>query len=801
MLNREYFYIDKTEVLEKGIEGFPSIYIEGSAASGKTTAVRMLLEKHPDVKALVFNLAREATDLDKQLDELEKEMQKERVWVVFENLNRNFSESVFVTIRDFIRNMPEEWRVILVSREQPAEIFLDLFWKREMDIIPQETFRFTRKDIRQLIDREKSPLKAEEIYEQTDGWAGCVEVMIRLSKKLSGNAEVLRESYEVRAYIENEILATLSKEEQEILQYGAACPWINESLCKQICEMKQAGKILAVLERKGLLLQDRTENRWRLARLLREKKREDLAEILSSAKWEELGKWYEENGYLREAVGCFQNVENDLQYKECLKKHYDRIPFLNVKYDEVMNWNDDCLEINYLKGMYCYEKQDLEGLDREIEVLKQWKTEDKEKEHRRQEIYLNLMFVKPNVSLVEWMALIGDKQRFRLYSILGSGCTFLCGLRDLSGLFACAKKEENQKACFWKEHFGELEWIAYCLARMDYYMETRRDDAIKEEDWNVLDWVTSQKAEDKRLSISKQATWHMRLAGLYLLCKWCRIREDENLKEKAHQMEEWLLKVESESCVRNTEAIVSLYAPWSDEPDRLAKWLKHSESTEQEEIGENNYIEMYCRAKGYLLLNYPEKAERLLRKIIPYLQLYKRSRFYAESLFEEAIVNWDKNRRGQALKKSIESFLITGNSRYVGLYTQYGKTGYEVLKAYVDWLKNAAPEGWHRKKRYNYGNVLRMPTEDYMEIILRNAKRETKSYSEFSRQNTGEHLTMMETIILQDLSRGLKNAEICEEQNLKMSTVKSHIYSIYKKLGVNSRMQAVLKGKDLGIVK
>ena len=94
-----------------------------------------------------------------------------------------------------------------------------------------------------------------------------------------------------------------------------------------------------------------------------------------------------------------------------------------------------------------------------------------------------------------------------------------------------------------------------------------------------------------------------------------------------------------------------------------------------------------------------------------------------------------------------------------------------------------------------------MPTEDYMEIILRNAKRETKSYSEFSRQDTGEHLTMMETIILQDLSRGLKNAEICEEQNLKMSTVKSHIYSIYKKLGVNSRMQAVLKGKDLGIVK
>lgn len=39
--------IDKTESLEKGIAVFPSIYIEGSAACGKTTAVQMLLEKHP----------------------------------------------------------------------------------------------------------------------------------------------------------------------------------------------------------------------------------------------------------------------------------------------------------------------------------------------------------------------------------------------------------------------------------------------------------------------------------------------------------------------------------------------------------------------------------------------------------------------------------------------------------------------------------------------------------------------------------------------------------------------------------
>ena len=37
-------YIDKTEVLEKGIRISPSIFLEGAAASGKSTAVRCSLE-------------------------------------------------------------------------------------------------------------------------------------------------------------------------------------------------------------------------------------------------------------------------------------------------------------------------------------------------------------------------------------------------------------------------------------------------------------------------------------------------------------------------------------------------------------------------------------------------------------------------------------------------------------------------------------------------------------------------------------------------------------------------------------
>lgn len=53
-LESSYNYIDKTECLEKEIERVPSVYIEGAAGCGKTTMMRMLLEKHPEVDYTVL---------------------------------------------------------------------------------------------------------------------------------------------------------------------------------------------------------------------------------------------------------------------------------------------------------------------------------------------------------------------------------------------------------------------------------------------------------------------------------------------------------------------------------------------------------------------------------------------------------------------------------------------------------------------------------------------------------------------------------------------------------------------------
>lgn len=64
------YFIDKTEYVEKEIAQFPSLYIEGAAACGKSVAVQMLLEQNTNVNGIVFQMADEAKNLQQWLTKI-----------------------------------------------------------------------------------------------------------------------------------------------------------------------------------------------------------------------------------------------------------------------------------------------------------------------------------------------------------------------------------------------------------------------------------------------------------------------------------------------------------------------------------------------------------------------------------------------------------------------------------------------------------------------------------------------------------------------------------------------------------
>ena len=56
---------------------------------------------------------------------------------------------------------------------------------------------------------------------------------------------------------------------------------------------------------------------------------------------------------------------------------------------------------------------------------------------------------------------------------------------------------------------------------------------------------------------------------------------------------------------------------------------------------------------------------------------------------------------------------------------------------------------------------------------------------------TQKGITQAEKEVLQNLVLGLKNEEIARNMNISISTVKKHLESIYDKLSVHNRLQAI----------
>jgi two-component system, NarL family, response regulator LiaR len=59
------------------------------------------------------------------------------------------------------------------------------------------------------------------------------------------------------------------------------------------------------------------------------------------------------------------------------------------------------------------------------------------------------------------------------------------------------------------------------------------------------------------------------------------------------------------------------------------------------------------------------------------------------------------------------------------------------------------------------------------------------------------NLTTREYEVLQQLSKGLSNAEIAEQLFLSLSTVKTHVSNLFFKMDVKNRTQAIEKAKRL----
>jgi len=100
--------------------------------------------------------------------------------------------------------------------------------------------------------------------------------------------------------------------------------------------------------------------------------------------------------------------------------------------------------------------------------------------------------------------------------------------------------------------------------------------------------------------------------------------------------------------------------------------------------------------------------------------------------------------------------------------------------------------------------MLKENTEvEYINKILKAKPQKENGKTQIDIQSVStelDPLSMREIEVLKKLSLGLRNKEIADQLNIAPETVKSHLKNINSKLNVSSRIHAVKKATELGII-
>lgn len=783
--------IDKTAAVEEMIQTSAAVCLCGMPGVGKKTLVRLLREKHPEVHSIICSLE-DLTPVPPN-----KRQGKSCTWYLVRKLDKESYPGLEEQIWDFFRKMPREDRVFFATDGTIPNELLPFVWNGGLSLVYPETFWFTEAETYRYLKNEKSLLDGEEVYRFTHGWAGCIALLVKVQKQLQEkwSLEELCNRYEIRSFIQSRILDCLPEEEKKLLYERAAFPRIDSELVALLWHQSYPD-IEEKLFMRGLMIYSSNKSHWQVQPVIRR----CLRPVMKKELCLKAINWYEKKGLIQEALEYCRNMDNRKEYRECLIRNYDKAAFLHFEdFYDFSHVAQEKPQLFYLQWMKGYFQQNFFVMDREQkEAAALWKRCQERNPDKKiwREVYLNIAYTNPQVTLVKWMEMLEKltepEDTVKIYDMQGESVSYLSGIRDLTELFSCNKKTADHYKKLWKERLSEENYKGYRLAAVEYAFMI---DRIKPGDPELQSILSD---------ITEEDSWSLRIGKLYTYYLYAEGMEGKNLVQKQiSRMADSLVREESEICRYNAMALYYLAeAKWGEKED-IIKWLRNTGGDIANKSGKTNF-HMTAQVKIQLYLGNYSQAEKILNILIPYFQRFNIWKYKAETLFQRAVIEKEKGKDGESLRYVAESFQAAEPYRYVRIYTGYGKKGLEVLTMYGDWLGEQEAKVTHGKKQYKYGSVIKMPYADWIDYIVRKAKKNSLRYpAKISKDEEifrVEKLTVTEHMVLQYLDQGYTNTDIGREMNIKLPTVKSHIYNIYKKLGVSNRIQAVQKGKEEGIL-
>lgn len=235
-----------------------------------------------------------------------------------------------------------------------------------------------------------------------------------------------------------------------------------------------------------------------------------------------------------------------------------------------------------------------------------------------------------------------------------------------------------------------------------------------------------------------------------------------------------------EELTSSLNALACLAACYDGQQEAIVEWLEHDAPDENGDIYMMDMFAWLVKVRCYLQVGKNMAAYVLVRQLITLLEPGKRYMDLCECHMLLAIICHKADDRERMCEELETALTLAKRYRYIRLLADEGICMVQMLSVYqrekgADAFTGQIMELAGSVSRY-FPHYLRAPAEYY------------------------EPLTATEQKVLRLMALGMSNDEIAEKLGRKTGTVKFHSNSIFRKLRVPNRQQAVSRGEAIGLL-
>lgn len=726
----------------------------------------------------------------------------ENIVLVLDDYHLIHNETVLKSIEYFARFMPQNLSMIILSRKEPGRVIFNMCAKEKAICLGVNDLSFSLEETSELLMQRGIRLDSEELkvlHKCTEGWAAgliAASFSIRENNDISGAVHAFSgKNRDIEKILLNEVFDQWTDEVKEFLIHTSFLDKLTGSLCGAVTENRKSARLLRQLsESNSFIIPLDQENIWfRYHHLFQEFLMNQLEREPDSTRhtlYKLAGEWYRENGFMQNSIRCFLKAE---EYEKAFPLVWDIFLSMTQK-SEYKLWRE------YIEGMpqqlcendvrACTGYSWVLSMEGQLEKAQIWadkaqicfdRIKHSMEEKDKNFLEANICAAFANVAIFKMDAVEAVKQYERVFKFdldvpvivgeMNSGEPNL--LKTAYGF----KGRLNKVAATYGNYVEDIpkllgdfsSYITVTLAECDYERGDLK--AVREILLKNMGRITSLNNPGIIVPCfivySKEKRAGGDLAGAFKIIQSGK----KILKNRSGSVWNYFLDI--------YEASLYLYA---GDAKSASQYLNMYRMGVYDTLSAPREFEYITYARYLMLTDQPEDSLILLNRLENFAQKEDRLGSLIEILCLSAIAySW--------LGDFTNSMFSLHKALSLGAPEGYTRTFVDELEPMAKLLSEY--EAWIKQTKYSdcrqYAKSLLNKTEENIRI-QRNGKTAPVDFS------------TRELEVLRLLMKEQSNQKIAETLFITVRTVKFHNARIYEKLGVNNRIEAVIKARKLNLL-